>query len=61
MEKVESDGVDLGSNGVGVGGDDGGKMAMAEGKGDTQTGSDIRSLETGENDNDALDGEEEML
>ena len=57
MEKVEADGVELGSDGGEM------SMSMAEGKGDTQTGSDLGSLETGENDNDndALDGEEEML
>ena len=54
MEKVESDGADLGS--------DGGDMStsMAEGKGETQSGSDV-GLETGENENNALAGEEEML
>ena len=62
MESVEADGVELGSNGVGVGGDDGGEMAMAmaEGKGATQAGSDV-GIETGEVENDALDGDEEML
>ena len=57
MEKVEADGVGLGS-----GVDDGGEMSTstAEGKGETQAGSAV-SLETGEVENDALDGDEEML
>ena len=48
MERVESDD-------VGLGGDE----AMADGKGETQAGSDVvGSIEVGENEND---GEEEML
>ena len=50
MEKVESDEVGLGS-------DD----AMADGKGETQAGSDVGSIEVGENENNGSDGEEEML